>query len=713
MGLKKKRITKTMQIFAAYLVASWTFLQFIDWILDRYNISPYWVDLLLWIFVGLIPSVLIYLYHMDRINQRILKLREKIIFPLNVLLIMAVTYLGFGNSDLGATTESIEYTTEAGEERTALITKEEFREVIPIFSFEQIDSDSTNVWMQSGIPALIHEDLLQNKNISPIDFYWGTGSTMDKISEASTFSNYYVDGSFKFDGANCIMTTSIRDKTGKLIEDKTLEGENLFDLIDDMSIFIAEGLGVLEDYKVSYIDLPIEEITTSSLEAFKYYIHGDFTNAILEDSTFALAYSEQTFELLTFGRSKLEAQTSIEKGYHYSNRLPIQRQTEILIQRYLAYDNHDDAERLINLQLSINPSNKRYLRVFHNLYGRSRNTEAFYHSAKKLYEMVADPSNAIEYVRSAESSGHYDEVLSEMNKLAILNPAVKSYKLSPLLFKGDLPAAEAILEETKLRYPDEIKNTKTPFEEALEFQKSNSIRIQDYERFMGTYRFVAYEQTINFWIEQNRIIFHYNNQTMNAATPHGPNSVVTGMLLRRTNRFDFLLDEKNEVYGIQTNQFDLNNTRSHKLFKIDDDIKKAENALFEGRYKKAEEFYRKAIINNPKHYFLKDALSHIEYVNKNDSITIQDQFKAIEGRYGPREFTVENGKLYYKREEQVRRELLPISENRYMTLARYNLHMAFENSNNGEIASFAYGHDFENEKWVRKDKEDDYFLKED
>ena len=129
MGKKfdKKRLTKTLQFFAAYLVAAWTLLQFVDWVLNRYNISPYWVDLLLWIFIGIIPSLIIYLYNQERINNKILKLREKIIFPLNVLLIMVVTYFGFGNSDLGATTKEISYTNNEGELQTQTITNNSCR----------------------------------------------------------------------------------------------------------------------------------------------------------------------------------------------------------------------------------------------------------------------------------------------------------------------------------------------------------------------------------------------------------------------------------------------------------------------------------------------------------------------------------------------------------------------------------------------------------
>ena len=74
------KIKKVAKIVVAYLVAAWTFLQFVDWTLIRYNISPYWVDILLWFFVGVLPSLVIYLFNSERINNKKLKLWEKIIF---------------------------------------------------------------------------------------------------------------------------------------------------------------------------------------------------------------------------------------------------------------------------------------------------------------------------------------------------------------------------------------------------------------------------------------------------------------------------------------------------------------------------------------------------------------------------------------------------------------------------------------------------------
>ncbi|MGB5190955.1 hypothetical protein, partial [Robiginitalea sp.] len=44
------------QLLFAYLVAAWTFLEFVDWILNRYSLSPYWVEVFIWIFIGIIPS---------------------------------------------------------------------------------------------------------------------------------------------------------------------------------------------------------------------------------------------------------------------------------------------------------------------------------------------------------------------------------------------------------------------------------------------------------------------------------------------------------------------------------------------------------------------------------------------------------------------------------------------------------------------------------
>lgn len=232
----KEKWIKAFQFFAGYLVAAWTFLQFVDWILKRYNISPNWVDLLLWLFIGIIPSLLIYLYHRERIHRGQIKLKEKIVIPLNLILLSTVIYFVFGNTDLGATTKKISFENELGQLETKTFTKEEYRIGVPLFGFDQLDkNDTLTNWLRYGIGKILYQDLLQNKNITP-EFNFYTNTTT-KIREASLFYDFYVDGNFKKTDEKYTINVAIRKaNNAKQISEKEFFGENLLKILDDISV---------------------------------------------------------------------------------------------------------------------------------------------------------------------------------------------------------------------------------------------------------------------------------------------------------------------------------------------------------------------------------------------------------------------------------------------------------------------------------------------
>lgn len=701
--IDKKRLTKTLQFFAAYLVAAWTLLQFVDWVLNRYHISPYWVDLLLWVFIGIIPSLIIYLYNQERINNRIWKLREKIIFPLNILLIMVVTYFGFGNSDLGATTKNLEYVDDSGAKQNIIVTKQGFRSTIPIFGFKQKTQDSTTLWMQSGIAYLLHEDLLQNKNLNPSLYSNADISTIDKIEEASLYGNYYVDGTYEIHDNNYSITVNIRNaKSGEAFKETTFEGSDFYTLLDEASIYIAQNSGAILENKVFYIDLPIQEYTSASLKALEYYTSGDYTSAIEEDSTFTLAYLRQATRLVNYNQSKLEAQDIANKGYRYKNKLPQHHQINLLIQRNLAYEHYEGAEKLVHLQLELDPANKSYNRTLYNIYGQTKQVNKYYETAKQNYEQDQDRTNATYYTLAAEASGYDDELLKEMDKLALINPGAKVYKILPLLLKGDIDAAEKNLEETILLYPEETKNTRQVYEDAVTYRKSHKPTINNLERFVGTYRYEDNEQVVKYWVENDRLIVYVNNQTMMAFTPNGPNSLAGGMIFQRTWHREFVTDEENNIYSFINNQYDRDGLSARAIgWKIDESITAAEKALKENNYYDADSLYTIAVANNPKHYYLKDALAHINYVQSKDSIAILNQYKSIAGTYGPRKFWIEKGRLFLKRKNRPKIELLPINEDHYITVTRLNERFGFTYENEKVINSHAYSYMNNDEKWLR------------
>ena len=102
-------------------------------------------------------------------------------------------------------------------------------------------------------------------------------------------------------------------------------------------------------------------------------------------------------------------------------------------------------------------------------------------------------------------------------------------------------------------------------------------------------------------------------------------------------------------------------------------------------------------------------------MKETDSLDIQQQFREVEGTYGPRKFWVEKGKLFYKRSGDAnlpRVQLLPISNSRYMNLTKMDANAVFEYKEGKAIASYFWTYDMEKKEWVKLDDERNYFEKD-
>ncbi|MGS2725985.1 tetratricopeptide repeat protein [Psychroserpens sp. BH13MA-6] len=711
---RQKKWLKVLKFFAAYLVAAWTFLQFVDWVLNRYDISPYWVDVLLWLFIGIIPSLLIYFYHQERLNKLIFKRREKIIIPLNIILLVMTLYFGFGNSDLGATTKEISFENTEGQLETKRFTKEEFRVGVPIYGFNQISEDSTISWMRYGIGKLLLEDLLQNKNLSP-EFMFLTNTTT-KIREASLFNEFYIDGNYQKIGDNYEITTFIRKATnGKVIKQQLFKGPDILKLLDDISAYITSESGFVESNNLRYIDLPINEFISNSLPAIEAYTNGDYKKAYDIDSKFALAYLKEAERNRNYNKGKLETQDIIDKAAALKNKLPLQKQLEISIQRNLAYDNYEEAEKLVKLQLEVDPNNDFYNRVLFSIYGETKNTTAFLNTADALFKNDPNAETGINLSKAALVNGEDQRILDEIGTYEMINPRVRALKLEPLLFQGDVNSAEKLFNELKLTYP-EYKNRSRAYDSIFTFLKSDAYQSKNLEQFVGLYRSANNEQVKEYWIENDRLIQYVKNQDMSAFLPAGKHAFGGGFILETTFYTELIKDTNGKPIGLNTFQFNWSNTINRLYWKIDASISKANEAFENNNLEAAEKLFETAIENNPKHVYLKNILEHLVYLRTKNSDSLQRQFKRHSGRYGPRNFWVEDGKFYYKRKgntaDLARVELLPISENKYIDLTRLSTIMEFEPLDNDTFASFAHSFNTNTWEWEVLKDETNFFTKE-
>lgn len=711
----RKKWIKTLQFFAAYLVAAWTFLQFLEWILKRYDISPNWVDLFLWFFIGIIPSLLIYLYHQERINKKILKLREKIFIPLNIILLFVALYFGFGNSDLGATTKEISYINDSGELEKQLITKEEFRVGLPIFSFEQTKNDTINEWLSYGIRELIHIDLLQDKNISPYTSY--SENTIDKVMQSKIFNDYYLDGTYSVENGVYKVKPTVRNaRNGKVLSEQEFTGSDLLDLLDDVSIYVREHIGIIEEKRDFYIDLNLKDYMSPSLEAIKEMLDGNYEASQTIDSTFAISYLKDASQKINYSQGKLDERNTIDKALKYSSKLPLQRQLEIRIRKHIAYEEWDIAEKLLKLQLEIDPSDRIYNHLLYMVYSETKQVKAYVNHAEERFIKDKSIINGEVFLNASLLAGNYAEVITALKNLELLQPNnsdIFTFKIRPQLLNGDIEDAKKTQEKTLLVNPGWKKFTHV-YDTAIAYLSNNKVTKSKLKRFEGLFRGEGSEQTMEFWLEDGYLLQYVSNQRMSAPIMAGDNVLVDGNYInnRITYRKEFLKDATGKTYAVKSLQYGYNPPATFWYWSYDDTIKAAEAAIEDDNLEQAEQLYIKAIEDKPHHYFLKEALKHIEYVKATDPEVIQEQYKAIAGNYGPRNFSIEDGKLFYKREKLPKIHILPISKDRYISLTKYATQYGFETTEDGKQVSLAYTYDAEKKVWDMLSDAGNYLLKD-
>ncbi|WP_299521679.1 hypothetical protein [Winogradskyella sp.] len=716
--MNKKRWINTFKFTAAYLVAAWTFLQFVDWVLNRYNISPYWVDLLLWIFIGIIPSLLIYFYHRERINQRKLHRREKIIFPLNILLIMVVTYFGFGNSDLGATTKDINYTDDEGIAQSKTITKEEFRIGVPIFEFDNLTNNDSIDWWSPGIAKLLEYDLKQNKSLSPL--YLPYSETADKIRQASLFYDFYIDGAFKKEGETTVIEVCKRQASNaKVLESQRFEGNDFLSLLDQISIFITEKAGFLETNTIKYLDLPINSFMSNSEEAIKQFLDLKYEAAIDLDSTFAMAYLEKSKHSRIYGQSNAYTRELTEKGLKYRQKLPLQKQLEVAIEHSLAYGNKETAEQQVNLQLEVDPNNFDYNLILYSIYCENKELDKFLQHSENRFNKDPSLANASSLLTALLGNKKEKKLLNLLEKYEIINPDIRIYKMTPLLFQGKIDEAETLLKDVKMTFP-QVENTLKPFETIINYQKTVKPSPDKLRQFIGQYRSENNEQTFTYWLNDDRIMRWAKNQYAIPFLLAGENTLAGGIIGSQSAIDKLIKDEEGQAIGVLISQSDNNETLHLWYWREDDSILKAHEAFDNGDLEKTLELYQIAYKKNAEHKYLESIIEHLNYIKSKDREELLAQHRFYEGSYGPRKFFLKNDKFYYYREgtEQSKVELLPISENRYMTRAGYRVQWSFENDPSGKMASvshrFEVGEDLKFE-WLSDGSNDpnNYFLKDD
>lgn len=305
------------QILGFYLAGSWGIVQFTDWLVNRYLLSPHLVDLVLLILLSLIPTAFIIAYNHGRRGRDRWGKMEIIGAPVNVIIIVFLVFFIFGDKDLSSVSKKVTLEDEMGKKIERTIPKTRFRKKIMLFTFKNETGDTSLDWLQDGIPYMLSYDLTQDLFMEVLTInvpdFMANYYIYDKIKEAGykdriglplllkkkiakeSHMDYFMSGKMSKEKEAFILESSLfLTKNAKLLAKETVRGKEIFQLIDELTIKLKYDLEVPKGHIDEAIDLPLAEIFTHSLDAARLFTLGANAQAFEKDWTKAQHSYEQS-----------------------------------------------------------------------------------------------------------------------------------------------------------------------------------------------------------------------------------------------------------------------------------------------------------------------------------------------------------------------------------------------------------------------------------
>lgn len=440
-----------LSFVGSYLIGSWAIIQFVDWIVNRYNYAASWTDVFLSFFIFLLPGILMVAWRKTGTSTTN---RFSIgILSVNILLATLISFFGF-NSEVSAKPEKIRLTTDEGEEIVRMVPNQALTKRLVIFPFQGAGLDK---WQALGWSMLQSLDIEQDNRISTYNGFHSYFQYLVKDYNYDLFDDIPFSIQRKISQDNladywttCHIGDSIQYKVyssndGLEFMSKSYPKTDIYASMDDFTQSLEAALYNQEVFgkQKKIIDLPASELLNAKEDAVELYLkskvasdlENDHTtaielleNALKIDPNFALAHAQYGLEQFHVGNATASI-PAIEKAMGLMAPLPERLQFNIKM-GYYQFNN--DVEKLIRL-----------LKMWQKLYPSDYNP---YERLFGYYQAIGKLDEANKVGEEALEAGHTGPMLLN---LAELNIAL-----------SNLDKAEEYLKMYQATYPDKATDTK-------------------------------------------------------------------------------------------------------------------------------------------------------------------------------------------------------------------------------------------------------------
>lgn len=443
------------QFVGLYVVGGWGVLQFVDFLVDRYLLSPALIDLSFAVLLLFVPTVFVIAWRHGAPGADEWKRIDGAAIGLNLLVASAALFVLFRGRELGAATTVKLLEDAEGNTVQRSVPKAGFRRSALLFGFDNETGDPDLDWLKTGLLLAVSLDISQDPFVQVTTSLDDDGVrellaeggvepegtvplSLKRNAALARGTLHFVGGTIGFGRGDTLrVATRLYDtQTGRVTASHEYLAVTPLDVADRISVDLRRDMGIPDGQIEQSVDLPARELITDSQSAFRAIseaagsLRTDLATAaekarqaVALDSTSAVAHLMVVNAAFLAG-DQAAARDAMSAAARYDYRLPERTRLGLQVQSAWLFDGDVEAAiRAGKYWTEVYPQDVEARRLLSAIFGVSGNGEG---QIQQLHALLAIDSTDVDAMRTLgrafAGQAEYDSAVSYYEDLLERRP---------------------------------------------------------------------------------------------------------------------------------------------------------------------------------------------------------------------------------------------------------------------------------------------------